>query len=321
MDGAFNVSFKTIRGTDAPFHPAKMVTDKFIPQTSVENILDARARLGECPVWDADRQQLFWVDVYNHRVHQFDPATQTDRSFNTGNVVSAIALTHSNPLLIAQGDRLDLLNLETGDLTPVYQTTFPFPNTRFNDGKCDPQGRFWIGSISEAPEQAELYRFDPDGSWHVMETGLTISNGLGWSPDGSTFYLTDSAKHRIYAYRFDGGTGEIGDRRILIDLTAEGVEPDGLTIDSQGNIWSALWNGWCIACFSPAGNELQRIRLPAQRPTSVTFAGADLTEMYITSASIGLSQKEIQQQISAGDLFHLKMPMTGMSTQRFGSRF
>lgn len=287
---------------------------------SVQNVLAARARLGECPVWNADRQQLFWVDVYNHRVHQFDPATGQDRYFDTGDVVSAVALTPDEHLLIALRDRLAFLNIQTGEITPLYQMEFPHPtDTRLNDGKCDAQGRFWIGSCSDTAGQAALYRYDPDGSLQIMETGLTISNGLGWSPDGKTFYLTDSPQHHIYAYDFEATTGAIGNRRILIDLTREGLEPDGLTIDRQGNLWVAIWDGWCIICFNPVGQEILRIKLPVQRPTCVTFGGADLSELYITSASVELNQREIQQGFYAGDLFCLPTQTTGMPTQLFGS--
>ncbi|MGG6265287.1 SMP-30/gluconolactonase/LRE family protein [Leptolyngbya sp. AN03gr2] len=279
---------------------------------TVQIVVDARARLGECPVWNVDRQQLFWVDAYNYRVHQFDPATGQNRFFDVGDVVSAIALAGENRLLIALRDRLAFLNIDSGEVTPFYQFKFPYPNTRCNDGKSDSKGRFWIGTVSEAPQQAELYRYDPDGSIRVMETELTISNGLGWSPDQSTFYLTDSVKHQIYAYDFDVESGTIQNRRTLIDLSDEEVEPDGLSIDTEGNIWTALWNGWCIACFNASGQELKRIELPIQRPTSVTFGGSQLTDLYITSASVGLSQKEIQQQVNAGDLFRFAADSSGM---------
>ncbi|OKH37878.1 gluconolaconase [[Phormidium ambiguum] IAM M-71] len=286
-------------------------------QLLAKNVLPARARLGEGPLWDEEKQLLFWVDIYNHRVHQFDPATGQDRFFDVGDVVGAIQKAGSDRLLLALSNTLAFLNLKTGEVTPFYQVEFPDPNTRFNDGKCDSQGRFWIGSISEAPGQAILYRYDPDGQFHIIETGLTISNGLGWSPDRSTFYLTDSAQHKIYAYNFEEASGNISDRRVLIDLSAEGVEPDGLAIDSQGNIWSALWNGWCVACFNPAGAEILRVKMPVQRPTSVTFGGKNLTEIYITSASIGLSQKEIQKEINAGDLFCLSTEFSGMPSHQF----
>jgi len=289
--------------------------------TSVQNVLAARARLGECPLWDATLQQLYWVDVYNHRVHQFNPATGQDRYFDIGDdigdVVSAIVLAGSNRLLMALSDRLAFLNTETGKMTLLYPMEFPYPDTRFNDGKCDAQGRFWIGSISEAVGQAALYRYDLDGSFHVMESGLTISNGLGWSPDGATFYLTDSAPHKIYAYDFEAETGAIRDRRVLVDLSHEAVEPDGLAIDRQGNLWSALWDGWCIACFSATGQEITRVSLSVQRPTSVAFGGAELRDLYITSASVGLSQKEIQQGFNAGDLFRFSTSSPGIPMDGF----
>lgn len=289
-------------------------------EQSVQNVLDARARLGECPVWDAHRQQLFWVDIYNYRVHQFDPITGQNRYFNVDDVVSAIGLTEGEPVLIALRDRLALLNTSTGSITFLCQVQFPHPSdTRLNDGKCDAQGRFWIGSISETPEQAVLYRYDPDGSLHIMETGLTISNGLGWSPDGSTFYLTDSAKHQIYAYDFEPESGSIRNRRVLIDLSHENGEPDGMAIDAQGNLWSALWDGGCVVCFNPRGKELYRVTVPVQRPTCVTFGGANLTDLYITSASVGLSQQEIQQDIWAGDLFRLSTDSIGLPTPLFAA--
>jgi sugar lactone lactonase YvrE len=283
----------------------------------VETVLAARARLGECPLWDPDRQQLDWVDVYNHRVHQFDPATGHDRYLDTGDVVSAIALAGHDRLLLALRDRLALLNLKTGELETLCRLTFSAADTRLNDGKCDAQGRFWIGSISSEPGQAALYRYDPDGSLQVMETGLTISNGLGWSPDGATFYMTDSAKQKIYAYRFNAKSGAIADRRILVDLTAEAVEPDGLAIDRQGNLWSALWDGGCVVCFNARGEELERIAMPVQRPTSLAFGGPTLSDLYVTSASVGLSQAEIQQDVYAGDLFRIATHATGLPEHPF----
>ncbi len=286
-------------------------------QSPVQPVLAARARLGECPVWDAQQQQLYWIDIYNHRVHQFDPATGNSRWFETGDLVSAIALAGDNRLLLALRDRLAWLDTQTAQISVLHQIEFPYPDTRPNDGKCDPQGRFWIGSISETTGQAALYRYDSDGSLHLMETGLTISNGLGWSPDGATFYLTDSPRRQIYAYDFEAETGSISNRRVLVDLGDEPVEPDGLAVDSQGNLWSALWDGWAVVCFSPAGQELQRVKMPVQRPTCVTFGGADFSDLYITSASVGLSQKEIQQGLYAGDLFRFSPDIPGMPTHSF----
>jgi sugar lactone lactonase YvrE len=285
--------------------------------SEVERVLTARARLGESPVWDPAHRQLAWVDIYNHRVHEFDPATGRDRYVETEDLVAAIAPTGDDRLLVAQSHGLGLLDFESGELEPLCTLKFPHEDTRFNDGKCDAYGRFWVGTISQHPGEAALYRYDPDGSLHTLETGLTISNGLGWSPDGQTFYLTDSPKRAIYAYHVDS-TGAISDRRVLVDLTGEEVEPDGLAIDRKGNLWSALWDGWAIACFDAEGRELERVRLPVQRPTSVAFGGNDLAELYVTSASIGLSQAEIQRGFYAGDLFRVSAPAPGLPPHAFG---
>lgn len=236
-----------------------------------------------------------------------------------GDVVSAIALAGRDRLLIALRDRLAYFNIQTGELSNLCKIQFPHPDdTRLNDGKCDSQGRFWIGSLSDTAGQAALYRYDPDGSLHRMETELTISNGLGWSPDETTFYLTDSAQHQIFAYDFDRETGSIRNRRVVVDLSHEAVEPDGLAIDVEGNLWSALWDGGCIACFDRSGNERFRVEMPVSRPTCVTFGGQDLTDLYVTSASIGLDPKATQPSYTAGDLFRVSTKFMGIATHVFG---
>jgi sugar lactone lactonase YvrE len=284
---------------------------------AAQTALTARARLGECPVWDPERQRLYWVDIYNHRVHEFNPSTQGDRWFDTGDVVSALVLAQHNRLLLALRDRLAYLHLDSGAVEPLQQLEFSLPGTRFNDGKCDPQGRFWIGTMSEQPGQGALYRYDTDGSVHTMETGLTTSNGLGWSPDGASFYLTDSHVREIYVYRFEARSGAISDRHVLINFSGDAPEPDGLTIDRRGHIWTALWNGWGIVHFDADGKEIERIQLPVQCPTSLAFGGRNLTDLYITSASVALSQTDIQRGFQAGDLFCIPGAAEGVPSQAF----
>jgi sugar lactone lactonase YvrE len=234
--------------------------------------------------------------------------------FDVGDVVGAIAIISTNRLIMALRHGLAFLNLDTGEVIPIIQIEADKPGNRFNDGKCDRQGRFWFGSMSPGKTQASLYRYDPDGSLHLMETGLTISNGLGWSPDQKTFYLTDSPHRKIYAYNFDAVTGKISDRRIFVDLTGESFYPDGMAIDTQGNIWSAMWDGWCVICFNPQGEEISRIQLPIQRPTSCSFGGEDLRTLYITSASVGLSEEEIEKSFYSGDLFAVETNVVGLAT-------
>src|SRR5262249_11778577 len=151
----------------------------------------------------------------------------------------AIAPAGDDRLLAAMGDQLVFLDLRDGAIEPAFRAEFPSADIRFNDGKCDTRGRLWVGSVSDEPGHAALYRYDPGGTLHTMETGLTISNGLGWSPDDKTFYLTDSPQKKIFAYRYDPQSGTIAERRILVDLGGEEVEPDGLAVDGRGNLWSA----------------------------------------------------------------------------------
>ncbi len=287
-------------------------------RATIENVQAARARLGECPLWDPLRRRLAWVDVYNHWVHALDPRTDEKKRFDAGDVVSAIALAGPDRWLLAVRDRLVLLELSTGALRPFAPVPLTDRETRLNDGKCDARGRFWVGSLSDEPGAARLYRFEPDGRVEVMESGLTISNGLGWSPDWNTFYLTDSPKKIIYAYDFELATGRLSRRRVLVDLGAESVEPDGLIVDRDGGLWSALWNGWAVVHFDADGHELERIALPVQRPTCPTFGGDALSDLYVTSASVGLSQKEIERGFQAGDLFRVATNTVGLPQPAFG---
>ncbi len=284
---------------------------------SLHNVLEVRARLAESPTWDSTQQLLYWVDIFNHRVHRFYPATGKDEYFDVGDVVGAISPAGDNRLIIALRHQLAFLDTQTGLVTTIIEIEPDRQNNRLNDGKCDPQGRFWFGSMSSEATQANLYRYDHDGSLHIMETGLTISNGLGWSPDQKTFYLTDSPQQKIYAYDFDSATGNISNRRIVVDLTNESFYPDGLTIDSEGYIWSAMWNGWCVIRFSPSGEEVFRIQLPVPLVTSCTFGGEDLQTLYITTASVGLQQDEIDKSFYSGDLFAFKSEVSGLPTYGF----
>ncbi|MDX2216283.1 MAG: SMP-30/gluconolactonase/LRE family protein [Oculatellaceae cyanobacterium bins.114] len=283
-------------------------------------ILEARARLGESPLWDATNQTLYWVDIHNHRVHRFDPTTKADCFFDVGDVVGPIALAGAHRLIMAQRDRLAFLDTKTGELTPLFSLEIDQPENRFNDGKCDAQGRFWFGSMHPDKPQGNLYRLDPDYSLHVMETGLTIPNGMGWSLDETRFYLTDSPRQTIYVYAFDAISGAISDRRPFIDLTDESFYPDGLTIDAEGCLWSAMWDGWCVIRFDPQGQEMTRISLPVQCPSSCIFGDSDLSTLYITTVSVGLSQPQIERSFHSGDLFCVSTNVTGLPAHSFKAK-
>lgn len=285
--------------------------------SQLRNVLKARARLGEGPVWDSEQQLLYWVDIYNHCIHQFNPATNHDRTFEVSDTVGAIAVTSQERLIMALRHQLAFLDLKTGEVETILPIEADQPQNRFNDGKCDVRGRFWFGSMCTVGPKAKLYCLDTDRSLRIMETGLTISNGLGWSPDSRTFYLADSPLKTIFAYDFDLESGSIEHRRVFVDLTAEAAYPDGLTVDQDGCVWSAMWDGWCIIRFDPQGHELERLSMPVQRPTSCAFGGPGLKNLYITSASVGLSEAEIQDSFFSGDLFCFESSVKGQPMYRY----
>jgi sugar lactone lactonase YvrE len=187
---------------------------------------------------------------------------------------------------------------------------------RFNDAKTDPQGRFWAGKMSGQPENS-LFRFDPDQSIHRMESGIAISNGMGWSPDQRVFYYTDSLARCIYAYDFQAQTGAIANRRIFATIPQDEGVPDGLTVDSEGFIWSARWGGWKIVRYAPDGSVEREITMPVELVTSCTFGGPDLDELYITSAWIDVKPEDRAAQPMAGDVFRLKTSVKGIAEPFF----
>ncbi|UFP93212.1 SMP-30/gluconolactonase/LRE family protein [Gloeobacter morelensis] len=282
-----------------------------------EVLVNARARLGEGPCWHEPTRTLYWVDIHNHRVHHCDPTTGENRFFEVGEVVGCLAPAGDYRLILARRHDLVFLDTTDGAVTPILQVEAPRPGVRFNDGKCDAAGRFWFGSADPEGGTGCLYRFDPDRSLHRMETGLFISNGLGWSPDQRTFYLTDTPRQTIYAYDFDLESGRIARRRPWVDLSGMGLFPDGLTVDREGCLWSAMWDGWCVVRFAPDGRERSRLGLPVQRPTCCTFGGADLGTLFITSASVGLSEAQIEKSFHSGDVFCVRGLAVGVPTYSF----
>lgn len=284
----------------------------------LRNVHAARARLGEGPSWDAEARVLWWVDIHNHRVHRFDPATGEDTVFEAGETVGCAHPAADGRVVVALRRGVALLDPATGETEPLATLLPERPGLRLNDGKCDVRGRLWVGSMSKEEGGAALFRVDPDGSVRRAAEGLTLSNGLGWSPDARTFYLTDSPAKALFAFDFDADAGTISRRRVFADLSAEDSVPDGLAVDGEGCVWSAQWGGGCLVRFAPDGGELLRVRLPVPHPTSCAFGGDEGTELYLTSASIGMTEDEIEDAFESGDLFVLHPGVAGPPAARFG---
>jgi sugar lactone lactonase YvrE len=193
------------------------------------------------------------------------------------------------------------------------------PDLRFNDGKCDPQGRFWAGTMARdhRPGAGALYRLDPDLSVHLMVDGVAISNGLDWSLDGRTFYYIDTPTHRIDRFAFDPASGAISDRRPFVTIDPADGNPDGLTVDAAGGVWVALWDGWTVRRYRPDGSFDRDLRLPVSEVTCAAFGGPDLDELYITSAWELLSEAQHAAEPLAGALFRARPGVRGRAPTPF----
>ncbi len=215
-------------------------------------------------------------------------------------------------------DGLALWDFDKSRLEFVADTEFEKKESRFNDGAVDPQGRFWAGTLThDGSASSSLYRLDPDYSVHTMATGLTISNGIGWSPDGKTMYLADTEKQVIYAYDFDAGTGNIENRRDFVRTTSEEGFPDGLTVDADGFLWVGFYGGWRVVRYGPGGKREREVRLPVANVTACTFGGPDISDLYITTAWSGLTDEQRREQPLAGDLFLLRTNVKGQPQVKF----
>lgn len=286
---------------------------------SVELVLDARVRLGEGPVWDDATNELVWVDILDGIVHRTSPTTGRDVAFEVGRTVGAVGLREGGGLVLATDDGFHLLDPGATTTRRIAPVEADDPLTRMNDGKVDPAGRFWAGTMAfdEVTVLGSLYRLDPDGSVTTMLAGVGISNGLDWSADGSTMYFTDTLTHGIDTFRWDGATGTIADRHRLITITVDQGHPDGMTLDAEGYLWVACWGGWRVRRYAPDGTFDREIRFPVAHVSSVAFGGPDLDELYVTTAWHRVDPTERAGQPLAGSLFRCRPGVRGRPSARF----
>jgi sugar lactone lactonase YvrE len=287
--------------------------------TEVELALDAQAVLAEGPVWDGRDEVLVWVDIERHLVHRFDPRAGDDRAFDVGQAVGAIVPHEDGGYVLAMRDGFARLRALGGPLELIAPVERDKPGNRMNDGKCDCNGRFWAGTMA-------LDYGDGAGAFYCLGRGravervldsVTISNGLGWSPDDRLLYYIDSPTQAIDVFAFDPETGRIGGRRRLIEIPAEVGMPDGMTVDAEGGLWVALWGGWAVHRYTPGGALDRVVRLPVANVTCCGFAGPDLDELYITTARFELAEHDLAEQPHAGGLFRLRPGLRGMAAHRF----
>ena len=287
--------------------------------TDVRCVLPAGAILGEGPLWDVADQVLYWVDIKGRLVHRFDPATGQDRHWRVAEDVGSLAVRANGGLVLAMRTGFHFFDPESGQTRRMVVPEPDRPENRFNDGKTDRQGRFWAGSMHdpETKPTGALYRLDTDLRAHRMVDGITCSNACCFSPDGRTMYHTDSPTRIVWAWDLDPDSGEIANRREFVRLAEDDGVPDGATVDAEGFVWVAHWNGWRVTRFDPAGRVARVMRVPVQRPTCPAFGGAGLDVLYVTSASINLTAEERARQPWAGGLLALDPGVRGLPQARF----
>lgn len=288
---------------------------------NVKLVLDAKATLGEGAIWHARKLRLYWVDIEGRKVHSYDPGMGKDRSIDVGQPVGTVVPRKSGGLMLALQHGFGQLNLRTREVRIVADPEKGLPN-RFNDGKCDPAGRFWAGTMpyetGAPPRGGALWCLFADRRVEKKVTGVGCSNGIAWSLDRRTMYYIDTATKQIWAYDYDNGSGAIGNKRVIVSVPiSEGV-PDGMTIDDEGMLWVAHWGGWQVIRWNPAtGKKIGSVRLPVEKVTSCAFGGSDLGDLYVTSARTGLDAAALEKQPLAGGLFRVRPGAKGVEAFEF----
>jgi L-arabinonolactonase len=285
--------------------------------TNIRVVLDAQAELGEGTFWDAETGALWWVDIWGKRIHRTDPATSDDAVFETPGYVGSLAPRASGGLIVALADGFYSFDPEDGIWDKILDPSDRHPDTRFNDGKTDRQGRFWCGTVFEAPPRptesvGALYRVDPDLTCHRMVEGIGSSNGLAFSPNGRTMYFADSQGGFVWAWDLDPASGDIDRRRVFVDFRDTGGCADGSTVDSDGCYWTTLPESGLLVRYDPDGRLMQKIMMPTPIPTCCEFGGTNLDTLYVTSAKLRKAKDRW-----AGALFALDVGARGLTLPPF----
>lgn len=287
----------------------------------VELAIDAKAVLGEGPHWDDKTQKLIWMDLMSKELHIYDPAAGSDKSYDLGQIGGCTVPRRSGGFIMGLQHGFFTYDLETERLTPIADPEAHLPGNRFNDGKCDPAGRLWAGSMSMhgAKDAGTLYRVDCDLTVTPMIRNVGISNGLGWSPDGATMYYIDTIAGHVRAFDYHAASGEIMNGRVVVAFPETEGFPDGMTVDSEGCIWVAHWSGYRVTRWNPATGEcLSTIRIPAKNVTSCAFGGPELDELYITTARDSMTEAELAEYPHSGGVYRVKTAVKGMPAFVFG---
>ena len=281
--------------------------DSEVIQETAFLYIDTIAELGEGAIWNQKTREFYWVDIEGGKVFTFNPLLEEMRTIPVGQRVGTVVpSSKEGHVVIALQDGIYSLNLDTKEMTLLAEAPYDPQTTRFNDGKCDPAGRFWVGSMAldSKPHAAALYTFN--GTQQVTQAldSVSISNGLCWSADRLTMYYVDTPTQTVQAFDYDDSSGSISNGRVVVKIDDAEAFPDGMTIDSEGKLWIALWGGSSVVRYDPeTGELLSRISVPAKNVTSCAFGGVNFDTLFITTASIGMNEEEQIKYSRAGAVF------------------
>jgi sugar lactone lactonase YvrE len=286
---------------------------------TAEVAFSPKAILGEGAIWCPKRKRLIWVDILSQNVNIYDPIKSDNQIYNIGQDVGTVVSRESGGFILAVRDGFASFDPDTKNFEMVaLQKTV---GIRFNDGKCDPAGRFWAGTMADNAQEgvATLYCLERDLSVSIKIPAVTISNGLVWSLDKKKFYYIDTPTRQIVSYDYNNTSGHIENCRVAIEIDNLLGKPDGMTIDEEDMIHIALWEGGKVARYNPrTGKRLSTIEVPAaKKVTSCAFGGENLDELFITTASVGLTETELKKQANAGHLFRMQMDVKGVPAFEF----
>jgi sugar lactone lactonase YvrE len=283
----------------------------------IECVVNQRELLGECPLWDERAQRLWWVDILAPALKQLDPASGAVTQNPLPEAMGSFAFREAGGLLAAMKSGVYLMDASYSSVEPLAAPEPELPGNRFNDGRCDRDGRFWSGTMMEAMREpaGSLYRIGADRSCARKRTGITVPNSLAWSPDGRTMYFADSPRRTIWAFDYDRASGEPSNERVFV--TTQAGFPDGSCVDADGCLWNAEYGGARVVRYTPAGKVDRVIELPVKNPTCCAFGGRKLEVLYITTAAQRLSEAQLKEQPLAGSLLAIRAGSTGLAESRY----
>ena len=275
------------------------------------------ASLGEGAIWNYKTQELYWVDIEGKQLNIFNPSSKENKILETKSRIGTVVPFTEKEALIALEDGVHKINLESGESTLFTDMKNELPGSRLNDGKCDPAGRFWVGSmhLEQITGKANLYTITSENKLEKKIDSVTISNGIVWTSDKKTMYYIDTPTSSIKAYDYDNKTGKIANEKVVVQIPESLGFPDGMTIDEENMLWVGMWNGNAVIRFNPkTGKVIAKIEVPAHNITSCAFGGKDLDVLYITTASVDMTPQEIKKYPLAGAVFKVKPGVKGVKS-------